>query len=129
MVGSILAVTAVTYGLGKLLMGGRVRRLELAHLHGRGPVAHGAVQLRLRQRGELRRAPALWALNGFIQGMGWPPCGRSLGHWFSVRERGTVFAFWNIAHNVGGGVAGVVAANAARTSAGATRSTCPGCWR
>lgn len=30
-----------------------------------------------------------------VQGMGW--------------GRGTVFAFWNIAHNVGGGITGVVA--------------------
>jgi OPA family glycerol-3-phosphate transporter-like MFS transporter len=53
---------------------------------------------------------ALWTVNGFVQGMGWGPCGRSLGHWYSIRERGTVFAFWNIAHNVGGGITGVVAA-------------------
>ena len=52
----------------------------------------------------------LWTLNGFVQGMGWAPCGRSLGHWYSIRERGTVFAFWNIAHNVGGGLTGVIAA-------------------
>jgi hypothetical protein len=38
--------------------------------------------------------------------MGWGPCGRSLGHWYSIRERGTVFAFWNIAHNVGGALTG-----------------------
>ena len=53
---------------------------------------------------------ALWTLNGLVQGMGWGPCGRSLGHWYSVRERGTVFAFWNIAHNVGGGLTGLIAA-------------------
>jgi sugar phosphate permease len=47
---------------------------------------------------------ALWTLNGLAQGMGWAPCGRSLGHWYSVRERGTVFAFWNLAVNVGGGL-------------------------
>src|ERR1035438_9645498 len=28
----------------------------------------------------------------------------------SVRERGTVFALWNIAHNVGGGLTGLIAA-------------------
>jgi OPA family glycerol-3-phosphate transporter-like MFS transporter len=55
----------------------------------------------------------LWTINGFIQGMGWAPCGRSLGHWFSVRERGTFFSVWNTSHNVGGGIAGVVAAYAA----------------
>ena len=42
--------------------------------------------------------------------MGWAPCGRSLGHWYSARERGTVFAFWNLAVNVGGGLTGLIAA-------------------
>ncbi len=54
----------------------------------------------------------LWGLNGFFQGMGWPPCGRSMGHWFSERERGLTFSIWNTAHNVGGGVAGVIAGGA-----------------
>ena len=34
--------------------------------------------------------------------MGWPPCGRVMVHWFSVRERGVKMSIWNIAHNVGG---------------------------
>ena len=41
-------------------------------------------------------------LNGWLQGMGWPACGRTLSHWFSLKERGTVVSFWNVAHNVGG---------------------------
>ena len=43
-------------------------------------------------------------INGWFQGMGWPPCGRVMVHWFSVKERGTWMAFWNTAHNVGGGL-------------------------
>ena len=41
-------------------------------------------------------------VNGCVQGMGWPPCGRVMVHWFSVRERGVKMSIWNIAHNVGG---------------------------
>ncbi len=41
-------------------------------------------------------------LNGWVQGMGWPACGRTLSHWFSQKERGTVVSLWNVAHNVGG---------------------------
>lgn len=43
-------------------------------------------------------------LNGWFQGMGWPPSGRVLVHWFSVSERGNTTAVWNVAHNVGGGL-------------------------
>jgi OPA family glycerol-3-phosphate transporter-like MFS transporter len=42
--------------------------------------------------------------------MGWAPCGRSLGHWYSLGERGTKFAFWNVAQNLGGGLTGLVVA-------------------
>ena len=28
-------------------------------------------------------------LVGWFNGMGWPPCGRVMTHWFSVKERGT----------------------------------------
>ncbi len=41
-------------------------------------------------------------LNGWVQGMGWPPCGRTMVHWFSISERGTKMSIWNVAHNVGG---------------------------
>ena len=28
-------------------------------------------------------------LNGWFQGMGWPPCGKTMVHWWSKKERGT----------------------------------------
>ncbi len=45
---------------------------------------------------------ALQTLNGWVQGMGWPPCGKTMVHWFSTNERGRIVAFWNCAHNLGG---------------------------
>lgn len=41
--------------------------------------------------------------------MGWPPSGRVLVHWFSVSERGSKTAIWNVAHNVGGGLMAPIA--------------------
>jgi len=57
---------------------------------------------------------ALWTLNGFVPGMGYGPCTRGLSHWFGVKERGTIFGFWNTSHNVGGGIAGWLAAECAK---------------
>ena len=48
--------------------------------------------------------------NGWVQGMGWPPCGKTMVHWFSTRERGRVVSFWNVGHNVGGGLVATFAA-------------------
>src|SRR5690606_20247136 len=49
---------------------------------------------------------ALLFINGWFQGMGWPPCGRVVVHWYSIKERGTTMSIWNLAHNVGGFLVG-----------------------
>ena len=49
-------------------------------------------------------------LIGWFQGMGWPPSGRVMTHWFSQHERGTKMSIWNVAHNVGGALIGPMAA-------------------
>jgi OPA family glycerol-3-phosphate transporter-like MFS transporter len=46
----------------------------------------------------------LQIVNGWVQGMGWPPCGKTMVHWFSTKERGLVVSVWNSSHNVGGGL-------------------------
>ena len=51
----------------------------------------------------------LLLINGWFQGMGWPPSGRVMVHWFSPGERGTKMAIWNVGHNVGGGMVGPIA--------------------
>ena len=28
---------------------------------------------------------AIMVLNGWVQGMGWPPCGKTMVHWFSTQ--------------------------------------------
>ena len=48
-------------------------------------------------------------LVGWFNGMGWPPCGRVMTHWFSQKERGTWMSVWNCAHNVGGALVGPMA--------------------
>ena len=48
-------------------------------------------------------------LVGWFNGMGWPPCGRVMTRWFSIKERGTWMSVWNCAHNVGGALVGPMA--------------------
>ncbi|MGI9274355.1 MAG: phosphoglycerate transporter protein PgtP [Endozoicomonas sp.] len=49
-------------------------------------------------------------LNGWFQGMGYPAGSRVMTHWFSIRERGVKWAFWNTSHNLGAGLVGPLAA-------------------
>ena len=44
----------------------------------------------------------IWTLNGWFQGMGFPPCARLMTNWFSPKELATKFSIWNMSHPVGG---------------------------
>ena len=46
----------------------------------------------------------IWTLNGWFQGMGFPPCARLMANWFSPRELATKFSLWNMSHPLGGGL-------------------------
>ncbi|HXK00806.1 MAG TPA: MFS transporter [Verrucomicrobiae bacterium] len=109
-IGDMLALTAIAYGVGKFLMGAWSDRSNPRYFMPAGLVFTAICNFLFGAVSSYGLHLALWTLNGLVQGMGWGPCGRSLGHWYSLRERGTVFAFWNIAHNVGGGLTGVIAA-------------------
>ncbi len=45
-----------------------------------------------------------WMINGWFQGMGFPPCARVLTHWFSPKQLVMNFQIWNISHTIGGGL-------------------------
>jgi OPA family glycerol-3-phosphate transporter-like MFS transporter/OPA family sugar phosphate sensor protein UhpC-like MFS transporter len=46
----------------------------------------------------------IWMINGWVQGMGFPPCARLLTHWFSPKELATKMSIWNSSHPIGGGL-------------------------
>ena len=43
----------------------------------------------------------LWAVNGWTQSMGAPPCVVSLSRWYPLSNRGTFYGFWSLSHNLG----------------------------
>ena len=45
----------------------------------------------------------IWMANGWVQGMGFPPCARLLTHWFSPKELATKMSVWNTSHSIGAG--------------------------
>jgi OPA family glycerol-3-phosphate transporter-like MFS transporter/OPA family sugar phosphate sensor protein UhpC-like MFS transporter len=48
-----------------------------------------------------------WMINGWVQGMGFPPCCRLLTHWFPPGNLATKMSIWNTSHSIGAAVAGV----------------------
>lgn len=45
-----------------------------------------------------------WMLNGWFQGMGFPPCARLMTHWFPPKKLATKMSVWNISHSIGASV-------------------------
>jgi OPA family glycerol-3-phosphate transporter-like MFS transporter/OPA family sugar phosphate sensor protein UhpC-like MFS transporter len=43
----------------------------------------------------------VWMLNGWFQGMGFPPCARLLTHWFPPKQLATKMSIWNSSHSIG----------------------------
>ena len=106
--GTALTGLTVTYGLSKFLMGSVSDRSNPKYFLPLGLLLSAAIMAAFGLVNALSATLfaiiAIQILNGWVQGMGWPPCGKSMVHWFSTRERGLTVSVWNTAHNVGGGL-------------------------
>src|SRR5436190_1401008 len=106
--GTALTGLSISYGISKFLMGSVSDRsnpkyfLPLGLLLSCGIMAASGAFKAIYT--SLALVIVLQIANGWVQGMGWPPCGKTMVHWFSTRERGRVVSFWNVGHNVGGGL-------------------------
>lgn len=111
--GLVMGALSLTYGLSKFLMATVSDRCHPKWFLAAGLLLTLAVNLLFglwpAVTTHFALAFALMAVNGWVQGMGWPPCGRVMVHWFSLRERGTWMAAWNVAHNVGAMLVGPLA--------------------
>jgi OPA family glycerol-3-phosphate transporter-like MFS transporter len=108
--GIALSAVSIAYGLSKFLMGSVSDRSNPKYFLTTGLLISAAIMFVF---GFLPWATesigvifVLLFLNGWVQGMGWPACGRTMVHWYSGIERGRTVSVWNIAHNVGGGLIG-----------------------
>ncbi len=108
--GLALSGVSIAYGLSKFLMGSVSDRSNARLFLPLGLAMSAVVSLTMGfapwATSSIAVMFAMLFINGWFQGMGWPPCGRLMVHWWSHRERGRVVSAWNIAHNVGGGAIG-----------------------
>jgi OPA family glycerol-3-phosphate transporter-like MFS transporter len=111
--GLALSGVSIAYGLSKFLMGSVSDRSNARVFMALGLACSAAVMIFMGTApiatSSVAFMFALLLLNGWFQGMGWPPSGRVMAHWFSPGERGTKMALWNVAHNIGGGLVGPIA--------------------
>jgi OPA family glycerol-3-phosphate transporter-like MFS transporter len=111
--GIALSAISISYGISKFVMGTVSDRSDARTFLSVGLILSAftmiAMGLAPFATGSIAAMFALLFINGWFQGMGWPPCGRVVVHWFSLQERGTKMSIWNVAHNVGGGLMAPIA--------------------
>ncbi|MBT8448423.1 MAG: glycerol-3-phosphate transporter [Gammaproteobacteria bacterium] len=108
--GIALSAVSIAYGLSKFLMGSVSDRSNPRYFMATGLFLSAGIMLLFGlvpwATSSIVIIFVLLFLNGWVQGMGWPACGRTIVHWYSANERGRTVSVWNIAHNVGGGLIG-----------------------
>lgn len=113
-VGLIANAVLISYGFSKFLMATISDRSNARYFMPLGLALSAVTNLIVAFVPAVTASLAFFAIvmfvNGWFQGMGWPPSGRVLVHWFSTNERGWKTAIWNTAHNVGGMGVGAAAA-------------------
>ena len=106
--GWALTGLSISYGVSKFLMGSVSDRSNPKYFLPLGLLISSAIMFAMGTMRAMYASLAVVVLlqiaNGWAQGMGWPPAGKTMVHWFSTKERGLVVSFWNVGHNVGGGL-------------------------
>lgn len=104
-IGGALTALSLSYGISKFLMGSVSDRSNPKYFLPLGLLLSCLCTFAMGIKSiytSLSIVFVLQALNGWVQGMGWPPCGKTVVHWFPLKERGQIMSVWNVAHNVGG---------------------------
>lgn len=111
--GMVGVALSLAYGFSKFIMGNVSDRSNPKYFITVGLLGSALVSLIFGLvPGVLASIPfmvVLAALNGWFQGMGYPPGAKTMTNWFSVSERGVWWSWWNVSHNIGGGLIGPLA--------------------
>src|SRR5215212_1211635 len=111
--GWALTGTSISYGISKFLMGSVSDRSNPKYFLPLGLLLSSVIMFVSGVAKPIYASLALVVVlqiaNGWVQGMGWPPCGKTMVHWFSTKERGLIVSSWNVSHNVGGGLVATLA--------------------
>ena len=102
--GLFLTLHGLVYGVSKFVNGFFGDRLNARWFMPFGLVCCAVVNIFFGLSTSLVVLGVLWMINGWFQGIGFPPCARLMTHWFSPREFATKMAIWNSSHSLGAGL-------------------------
>ena len=99
--GLFLTLHGLLYGLSKFLNGFLGDNTNPRWFMGTGLIMSALMSIFFGLSSGVVAFGVFWMLNGWFQGMGFPPCAKSIANWFSPSERGVKFSIWNSSHSIG----------------------------
>jgi OPA family glycerol-3-phosphate transporter-like MFS transporter/OPA family sugar phosphate sensor protein UhpC-like MFS transporter len=102
--GLFLTLHGVLYGVSKFANGFLGDRSNARIFMTMGLVCSALLNLCFGFSSTVISFGLFWMLNGWFQGMGFPPCARLLTHWFPPKQLATKLSIWNMSHSIGAGV-------------------------
>ena len=102
--GLFLTLHGILYGVSKFVNGFLGDHLNPRYFMSLGLLLSALMSLFFGLSSTVIAFGIFWLLNGWFQGMGFPPCAHSLTSWFHPSERGRKFSIWNTSHSIGAGL-------------------------
>ena len=99
--GTIMTVHGVVYGCSRFVNGFWADRLNGRVFMTVGLALSALLNLLFGCSSWTLLFAAFWIVNGFAQGMGFPPCAKMLTHWIHPKELATKMSVWNTSHSFG----------------------------
>jgi sugar phosphate permease len=109
--GLILTLHGLFYGVSKFLNGIAADRANARTFMATALIICAIVNVFFGLASSLIFLGLFWMINGWFQGMGYPPCARLLTHWYSPKELASKMSIWNISHSLGGAAIVLLCAN------------------
>jgi OPA family glycerol-3-phosphate transporter-like MFS transporter/OPA family sugar phosphate sensor protein UhpC-like MFS transporter len=102
--GLFLTLHGLLYGVSKFANGFLADRSSSRAFLTVGLVASAVMNVMFGFTTGVLSLGIIWMINGWFQGMGFPPCARLMANWFPPKQLATKFSIWNASHSIGGGL-------------------------
>ena len=114
-VGYILGALKIAYGLGQALNGQLAEHFSPRRLLALGMLGSAGLNILFGLSTGFYFLLFIWACNGYLQSLGWPPCMRVVANWVPVLRRGWAIGLIGTGYQVTQGLTFLVAGWAAHT--------------
>src|SRR5262245_37152503 len=112
--GTVLMSLKLAYGIGQLINGQLAERWPPRRLLAVGLLASAALNVLFGWNTALYFLTFVWACNGYVQALGWPPTMRVAANWFPALQRGRAIGIVGTGYQLCGALTFIIAGWAAK---------------